>query len=184
MLVNLKSIMQFTKLLDKNHYERTIEQRLEGENNFGSSYDLCFKEMEDALMYSHCVETTERDIEAGYIKPDCRSYELEIPGKQGIVELDNLPEDAKLIVRKNPHGENYCLVSSGVEKIASDITHVIVGLYEEASPFMITFFCGSMAPPQDITPETMEKYNLHDGDNVSVEFAKNELGLSIVKWGK
>ncbi len=134
----------------------------------GSDFgDMTAEDVMDALFTAPYRTVSEED--------DKIIYQMDIPGRSGIIHLKDLSQDTVLdIFSAGEHGLFPSL--KGIEKEEVNITHVIIGTKDK--PIMITLFPGSL---EDLP--NMSEMGYKEGDTITVRQAL-EKGVTIAKYAE
>jgi len=146
---HIAEVIETTRRVAPGHFENCVAQRaqldpmaagslIEGVNSIQLEQILLNAEWEE---YSHDA-----------LMPGCRAFKANIPGRLGVINLSQLP-DNKIVTlddRKNT-GSVYCVVK-GVLGPEVDFTVVILGL-EQGEEVVFTFHPGDPVAPSEVSVE-------------------------------
>lgn len=160
---------------DKTYLDMMLSQRIEGPTNAGSSYDIGSpEELYEELISQEWIETTHPEVMEG-----CRVFKSSLAGLEGILDLDNLPDDVELYAI-DPKGTGKVGVGAGeVTKNNVKETYLIVGkenIDGQEEDVVFTFH-----PGEPVRPSQVETKDIPDGKKLTKEEAKN-LGFDKVKF--
>ena len=147
-----------------------IDQRTEGKFNMGSSFKegLGYKEILSMFVSNDFVETTEKEMARGAIRPGTRSVELNIPGNQGVISAKDLPEDA-VVWAVDGHGVGSIeFGAANISKIPVNTTTLIIAADRNTNDFAFLL----TALPGDVrSPSSLEEVGVKEG----TKFTKKEV---------
>ncbi len=165
-----------TKMLLKEYYVATLEQRCDVKGAAGSTIDgvVNVEEMENLL---NTVEWKEYSHSA--IADGCEGFVTPIPGKMGVVELSSLADDTEVVLDDRKGTGKVTPTVCGIDRVPVDFTVLIVGpekIEEETVQVMYTFHPGEPITPSRVSAS--EKYK--HGTKITVKEAKG-IGLLYAK---
>ena len=149
------------KVKDGTYQDAMIDQRVSGDKNAGSSYDMSAKELKQAIFKANWVETTHPNVEE-----PCRVFiTKDIPkGRNGIRNIEDFPDDAVFyaIDRKDTGFVGIGVAGENVSPYV-DITYLIVGPEEingKTEDIVYTFHPGE---PLKLKEEQTTNKEIPDG---------------------
>lgn len=160
---------------DKTYFDSMLDQRIEGPKNAGSSYIVSSpEELYETLMSQEWEETTHPEV-----MPGCRVFKTNLPGLEGIIDLNTLPDDAELYAI-DPKSTGIVAIGVGrVPKKFVEETYLIIGKEEidgKEEDMVFTFH-----PGEPVRPSQIETKDMPDGKRVSLEEARS-LGFDKAKY--
>ena len=163
------------KMGEKTYLDIMLGQRIEGPNNAGSSYAVSSpEELYEQLISQEWIETTHPDV-----MPECRVFKSNLAGLEGILNLENLPDDVELYAI-DPKGTGKIGMGAGnIEKNPVQETYLIIGkenIDGKDEDVVFTFH-----PGEPVRPSEVETKEIEDGTRLTKKEAK-ELGFDKVKY--
>ena len=160
---------------DRTYLDVMLAQRIEGPNNAGSSYNVNSPEqLYQQLISQEWTETTHPDV-----MPGCRVFKSNLAGLEGILDLDNLPDDVEMYAI-DPKGTGKIGIGAGnIEKNPVKETYLIIGkenINGKDEDVVFTFH-----PGEPVRPSEVETQEIPDGTRLSKEEAK-KLGFDKAKY--
>ncbi len=160
---------------DKTYLDIMLNQRIDGKNNAGSSYKVNSKEeLYEKLISQEWTETSHPDV-----MPGCRVFKSNLAGLEGILDLDDLPDDVELYAI-DPKGTGKIGMGAGnIEKKPVEETYLIVGKEQidgKETDVVFTFH-----PGEPVRPSEIETKEIPDGTKLTREEAE-QLGFDKVKY--
>ena len=140
-----------------NYLDSTLRQRLGGIEGADSWFENMTEDELLEKLVSTDAELTEFTPEGAF--PGCTYYKINIPGKNGIVDLDELPENSPLFLSITHAGTGRLSVSTTQKVPAKDEreTTIILGDEEGVGEIMFTLHPGLPVAPSDLTIEGLEE---------------------------
>ena len=142
---------------DTNYLDSTLRQRLGGIDGAGSWFeDMTEEQLVEALI-SPDNELTEFTPEGAF--QGCTYYKINIPGKNGITDIDDLPEDSPLYLSITHAGTGRLSVSTTAKVPAKDETEttIILGQEDGVGEVMFTLHPGLPVAPSDLTLDGLKE---------------------------
>lgn len=160
-----------TKRIVPDYWNATLAGRLNG--GAGSSYDQfeTAEALEQALKDANWQEITHPDVMVG-----CRVFKANIPGRFGLVEIDNLPDDTVLVADDRKGTGHISIVATGTKGQIVEDTYLIVG-EEQGENVVFTFH-----PGEPVRPSVVETASVSHGTRLTKAEAK-KLGFDLAKIG-
>ena len=160
---------------EKSYLDLMLGQRIEGPTNAGSSYKVNSpEELYNKLINQEWEETSHPDV-----MPGCRVFKSKLSGLEGILSLEDLPDDAELYAI-DPKGTGKVGVGAGkVKKNPVKETYLIIGKEKidgKDEDLVFTFH-----PGEPIKPSEIETQDIPDGTKLTKKQAE-ELGFDKVKF--
>ena len=160
---------------DKTYLDVMLEQRIEGPTNAGSSYKVESKEE----LYEKLINQTWEETEHPDVMPGCRVFKSNLAGLEGILNLDELPDDVELYAI-DPKGTGKIEMGAGkVEKKPAQETYLIIGkenIDGKEEDVVFTFH-----PGEPVRPSMVESKDIPDGTRLTKEQA-HTLGFDMAKY--
>lgn len=160
---------------EKTYFELLLEQRMEGPNNSGSSYEVeSLEELYENLLKQEWEETTHPDVIQG-----CRVFRTYLKGLKGIVDLNYLPNDVELYAIDPKQTRKIGIAAANIKKCPTHVTYLIIGkenINGKDEDVVFTFH-----PGEPIRPSQVETLDIPDGTKLTKEQAKI-LGFDMVKY--
>ena len=150
MSINLKEILNTTRELEgtdavpANYVDNMFAQRVHGEKAKGSIYEnLTAEQLEELACAANWTEEYNENV-----LNFCRSYTtMDIPGGlYGIVQLVNLPDDAKLVIKDNKNTGYASLCVEGGMRVPAAKTWLIIGPSGTGVDVVYTMYPGEPTP--------------------------------------
>ncbi|MBQ9279432.1 MAG: hypothetical protein IJ215_00035 [Clostridia bacterium] len=144
---------------DTNYLDSTLRQRLGGIEGAGSWFeDMTEEELLEAMV-SPDTELTEFTPEAAM--DGCTYYKVPIKGKNGITNIEDLPEDSPLYLSITHAGTGRLSVSTTAKVPAKDeeYTTIILGQEEGIGEIMFTMHPGLPVAPSNLTLDDLKEKN-------------------------
>lgn len=163
------SAINNTKNSLPDYWNNTCKNRLNG--GVGSIYEQfdSVEELEKALLSANWEETTHPDV-----MPGCRVFKTDLEGRFGLVKIDELPKDTKLIADDRKNTGKVAMTVKGIRGKIVHETYLIIGKNDDLD-VVYTFH-----PGEPIRPSIVEVSEISHGSIVSVAQAK-ELGFGLAK---
>ena len=142
-----------------NYLDSTLRQRLGGIEGAGSWFENMTEEELLEKLVSTETELTEFTPEGAI--PGCTYFSINIPGKNGIINIDDLPEESPLFLSITHAGTGRLSISTTTKVPAKNEseTTIILGNEEGIGEVMFTLHPGLPAAPSDLTLEKLvEQY--------------------------
>lgn len=155
----------------KSYLESMIMQRIEGPTNAGSSYE----NVTPADLLQKLYDSEWEQVEVEGVMPGCTAFKTNLPGLNGIIDIENLSEDAEFYAI-DPKGTGTIGIGvANVPKTPEQDTYLIVG--EEAGKEVVFTF----HPGKPVAPSMVETKDYPHGTKLTREQVK-ELGFSKAKY--
>lgn len=142
---------------DTNYLDSSLRQRLGGIDGAGSWFEnMTEEQLLDALI-SPDKELTEFTPEGAI--PGCTYYKVDIPGKNGITSIADLPDGSPLYLSISHAGTGRLSVSTTAKVSAKDEseTTIILGQEEGIGEIMFTLHPGLPIAPSDLTIDQLKQ---------------------------
>ena len=161
----IRSALKNTKELiigDRSYLESQLLQRIEGPTNAGSSYE----NMTPAELLEKLYNADWEQVEVEGVMQGCTAFKTDLPGLNGILDFDKLPEDAELYAIDPKGTGKIGIGAANVEKTPEEDTYLIVG-EEDGKEVVYTFH-----PGKPIAPSMVDSKDYPHGTKISLEEAK------------
>ena len=160
---------------NRTYLDVMLGQRIEGSNNAGSSYVVSSPEkLYEELISQEWEETTHPDV-----MPGCRVFKTNLAGLEGILNLDDLPDNVELYAIDPKETGKIGIGAGEVEKTPAQETYLIVGkekINGKDEDVVFTFH-----PGEPVRPSEVETKEIPDGTRLTKEAAE-KLGFTKVKY--
>lgn len=160
---------------DITYLQSMLQQRIEGPTNAGSSYEnVTERELLENLLNADWEETFHPDVMEG-----CRVFKCNLPGLEGILNLDELDENTELYAI-DPKGTGNIGIGAGnvTKKIAQE-TYLITG--KEMIDGIEKDIAFTFHPGEPVRPSQVKAEKVADGTKLTVAKAR-KLGLDKAKY--
>lgn len=160
---------------DITYLQSMLQQRIEGPTNAGSSYEnVTERELLENLLNADWEETSHPDVMEG-----CRVFKCNLPGLEGILNLDELDENTELYAI-DPKGTGNIGIGAGnvTKKIAQE-TYLITG--KEMIDGIEKDIVFTFHPGEPVRPSQVKAEKVADGTKLTVAKAR-KLGLDKAKY--
>lgn len=160
---------------DITYLQSMLQQRIEGPTNAGSSYEnVTERELLENLLNADWEETSHPDVMEG-----CRVFKCNLPGLEGILDLDELDENAELYAIDPKGTGNVGIGAGNVTKKRAQETYLITG--KEMIDGIEKDIVFTFHPGKPVKPSQVKAQKVADGTRLTVAKAK-KLGLDKAKY--
>jgi len=156
------------------YLDSMLAQRVEGPSNAGSSYDMTKEEILKAIQESEWEK-----VEHPGVMPGCDCYKTKLAGLEGILDIENLPEDTEFYAMDPKGTGKISIGASNVEKREAEETYIVIGEEEidgKKESVVFTFH-----PGEPVRPSIVEVTDIPDGTKLTAAQAK-EMGMDLAKY--
>lgn len=160
---------------DITYLQSMLQQRIEGPTNAGSSYEnVTERELLENLLNADWEETSHPDVMEG-----CRVFKCNLPGLEGILNLDELDENTELYAIDPKGTGNIGIGAGNVTKKMAQETYLITG--KEVIDGIEKDIVFTFHPGEPVKPSQVKAEKVADGTKLTVAKAR-KLGLDKAKY--